>query len=62
MHTCTHAYKHVVTGQIWARIEDVVIKALLSADAVLRHNYRACFPNRFVSSACFEVLALPFSM
>ena len=36
-------------------MEDVIIKTLLSADAVLKHNYRTCFPNRFVSSACFEV-------
>ena len=32
-----------------------MIKTILSADAMLKHNYHSCFPNRGVSSACFEV-------
>ena len=42
--------------QIWADIDDVIIKTLISAHTVLRHNYRTCFPNHTQGSACFEIL------
>lgn len=42
--------------QIWRDIDDVIIKTLVSAYGVLKHNYRTCFPNHFKSSACFEIL------
>ncbi|XP_032093969.1 tubulin polyglutamylase TTLL6 isoform X1 [Thamnophis elegans] len=44
------------TGQIWKDIEDVVIKTLISAHPVLKHNYLTCFPNHTMWSACFEIL------
>ncbi|XP_039189108.1 tubulin polyglutamylase TTLL6 isoform X4 [Crotalus tigris] len=44
------------TGQIWKDIEDVVIKTLISAHPVLKHNYLTCFPNHTLWSACFEIL------
>ncbi|KAG8140106.1 hypothetical protein E2320_002856 [Naja naja] len=44
------------TGQIWKDIEDVVIKTLISAHPVLKHNYLTCFPNHIMWSACFEIL------
>ncbi|CAD5121314.1 DgyrCDS9843 [Dimorphilus gyrociliatus] len=42
--------------QIWRDVDDVIIKTLVSAYGVLKHNYRTCFPNHFKSSACFEIL------
>ena len=39
-----------------ADIDDVIIKVLISAHSVLKHNYRACFPNHYRGSACFEIL------
>lgn len=42
--------------KLWADIDDVVIKTLISAQSVLKHNYRACFPNHYRGSACFEIL------
>ncbi|TGZ74249.1 hypothetical protein CRM22_001037 [Opisthorchis felineus] len=42
--------------KIWNDVDDVVIKTVLSGYAVLRHNYRTCFPNHSQMSACFEIL------
>ncbi|KAH8875798.1 Tubulin polyglutamylase TTLL13 [Schistosoma japonicum] len=42
--------------QIWDDIDDVIIKTLLSGYAIIRHNYRTCFPNHIQTSACFEIL------
>ncbi|CAF0706120.1 unnamed protein product [Brachionus calyciflorus] len=42
--------------KLWDDIDDVIIKVLLSAHAVLKHNYRTCFANHFRGSACFEIL------
>jgi len=36
--------------------QDVVIKTLISAHPILKHNYRTCFPNHIRGSACFEIL------
>nr|XP_014427688.2 tubulin polyglutamylase TTLL6 isoform X4 [Pelodiscus sinensis] len=41
---------------MWLDIEDVVIKTLISAHPVIKHNYHSCFPNHTVGSACFEIL------
>ena len=43
-------------NKLWEDIDDVVIKTLISATSVLRHNYRTCFPNHVRGSACFEIL------
>lgn len=43
-------------NKIWADIDDVIIKTLISAHTVLRHNYRTCFPNHTYGCACFEIL------
>ena len=43
-------------AKLWADIDDVVIKTLISAHSILKHNYRACFPNHYRGSACFEIL------
>ncbi|XP_067931872.1 tubulin polyglutamylase TTLL13-like [Watersipora subatra] len=42
--------------KIWADIDDVVIKTLISISDILIHNYRTCFPNHTRGSACFEIL------
>ncbi|XP_071166350.1 tubulin polyglutamylase ttll6-like isoform X16 [Mytilus edulis] len=42
--------------KMWTEIDDVVIKTLISAHSILKHNYRTCFPNHVKGSACFEIL------
>ncbi|XP_071476068.1 LOW QUALITY PROTEIN: tubulin polyglutamylase ttll6-like [Diadema antillarum] len=42
--------------KIWADIYDVIIKTLITAHPVLKHNYRTCFPNHIKGSGCFEIL------
>jgi len=42
--------------QIWARIDDCIIKTLITAHPILKHNYRTCFPNHNKGSGCFEIL------
>uniref|UniRef100_A0A452GN07 Uncharacterized protein n=1 Tax=Gopherus agassizii TaxID=38772 RepID=A0A452GN07_9SAUR len=44
------------TNQMWLDIEDVIIKTLISAHPIIKHNYHTCFPNHTVGSACFEIL------
>ncbi|XP_029430415.1 tubulin polyglutamylase TTLL6 isoform X2 [Rhinatrema bivittatum] len=44
------------TSKVWEEIEDVIIKALISAHPTLKHNYRTCFPNHVAGNACFEIL------
>ncbi|XP_077171133.1 tubulin polyglutamylase TTLL6 isoform X5 [Paroedura picta] len=44
------------TGPIWKDIEEVVVKTLISAYPIIKHNYLTCFPNHTMGSACFEIL------
>ncbi|XP_053573677.1 tubulin polyglutamylase TTLL13 [Bombina bombina] len=44
------------TAKLWEDVEDVIIKTLISAHPILKHNYRTCFPNHIAGSACFEIL------
>ncbi|NWW91629.1 TTL13 polyglutamylase, partial [Rhynochetos jubatus] len=44
------------TAKLWGDIEDVVIKTLISAQPVVKHHYRSCFPSRRAGCACFEIL------
>uniref|UniRef100_A0A3P8S2X3 Tubulin tyrosine ligase-like family, member 6 n=1 Tax=Amphiprion percula TaxID=161767 RepID=A0A3P8S2X3_AMPPE len=44
------------TEKMWNDIEDVIIKTLISAHPILKHNYHTCFPNHTTGSACFEIL------
>ncbi|XP_038591113.1 tubulin polyglutamylase ttll6 isoform X1 [Micropterus salmoides] len=44
------------TDKMWNDIEDVIIKTLISAHPILKHNYHTCFPNHTSGSACFEIL------
>lgn len=36
--------------------QDAIIKTLITAHPILKHNYRTCFPNHNKGSACFEIL------
>lgn len=42
--------------KVWADIDDVIIKTLISAHPILKHNYHTCFPNHTTGNACFEIL------
>ncbi|XP_029312947.1 tubulin polyglutamylase ttll6 isoform X2 [Cottoperca gobio] len=44
------------TDKMWNDIEDVIIKTMISAHPILKHNYHTCFPNHTTGSACFEIL------
>lgn len=44
------------TEKMWSDIEDAVVKTLISAHPILKHNYHTCFPNHTTCSACFEIL------
>ncbi|XP_038623086.1 neugrin isoform X2 [Tachyglossus aculeatus] len=45
-------------SKLWEDIKDVIIKTVISAHSVLRHNYRSCFPQHLGGGtcACFEIL------
>ncbi|XP_054565254.1 tubulin polyglutamylase TTLL6 isoform X2 [Eptesicus fuscus] len=49
----SHGYN---VEQIWRDIEDVIIKTIISAYPIIKHNYHTCFPNHTLNSACFEIL------
>lgn len=42
--------------EFWGKIDDIIIKTILSAWPVLKHNYHACFPSHDKIQACFEIL------
>ncbi|KAM6308553.1 tubulin polyglutamylase TTLL13 [Aegotheles albertisi] len=44
------------TIRLWEDIEDIVIKTLISAHPVMKHNYQSCFPTHIAGCACFEIL------
>ncbi|XP_061451873.1 tubulin polyglutamylase TTLL13 isoform X2 [Rhineura floridana] len=48
-----HSYN---MDELWRDIEDIIIKTLIAAHPVLKHNYRTCFPNHISGCACFEIL------
>ncbi|XP_050165358.1 tubulin polyglutamylase TTLL13-like isoform X2 [Myiozetetes cayanensis] len=48
-----HSYD---TTKLWADIDDIVIKTLISAHPVVKHHYQSCFPNHAAGCACFEIL------
>eukprot|EP00912_Choanoflagellata_sp_UC4_P001087 UC4_evm3s670 len=50
--------KGVNIDRIWAEIEDLVIKLLLSADNVLKHHYRSYFSKHRQGSGAFEILGI----
>lgn len=42
--------------ELWSNIDDIIIKTILSAYPMLKHNYSASFPNHDIIQACFEIL------
>uniref|UniRef100_A0A8C3PLU9 Tubulin polyglutamylase TTLL6 n=1 Tax=Calidris pygmaea TaxID=425635 RepID=A0A8C3PLU9_9CHAR len=36
--------------------QHIIIKTLISAHPVVKHNYQSCFPNHTTGCACFEIL------
>ncbi|XP_069723148.1 tubulin polyglutamylase TTLL13-like [Phaenicophaeus curvirostris] len=44
------------TTKLWEDIDDIIIKTLISAHPVVKHNYQSCFPNHTTICACFEIL------
>lgn len=45
-------------AELWANIDDVIIKTILSALPMLKHNYNASFPSHDMIQACFEILGM----
>jgi tubulin polyglutamylase TTLL6/13 len=45
-------------SELWANIDDVIIKTILSALPMLKHNYNASFPSHDMIQACFEILGM----
>lgn len=45
-------------NEMWHRIEDVIIKTVISSYPILKHSYAACFPNHDVIPACCELLGI----
>lgn len=43
-------------NEFWTNVDDVIIKTVLSAWPVLKHNYHACFPGHDTIQGCFEIL------
>ncbi|KAH8407193.1 hypothetical protein KR222_010324 [Zaprionus bogoriensis] len=43
-------------NEFWSNVDDVIIKTVLSAWPVLKHNYHACFPGHDTIQGCFEIL------
>uniref|UniRef100_A0A3B3ZJ22 Tubulin tyrosine ligase-like family, member 6 n=1 Tax=Periophthalmus magnuspinnatus TaxID=409849 RepID=A0A3B3ZJ22_9GOBI len=52
----TGSKRYILHKKMWNDIEDVIIKVLISAHPILKHNYHTCFPNHTNGSACFEIL------
>lgn len=43
-------------AELWSKIDDAIIKTILSALPMLKHNYNASFPSHDMIQACFELL------
>ncbi|KAH8355077.1 hypothetical protein KR093_004994 [Drosophila rubida] len=42
--------------EFWAAVDDAIIKTVISAWPVLKHNYHVCFPKHDKIQACFQLL------
>ncbi|KAG5680097.1 hypothetical protein PVAND_009623 [Polypedilum vanderplanki] len=52
------AHEGFDVAELWANIDDVIIKTILSALPMLKHNYNASFPSHDMVQACFELLGM----
>lgn len=41
---------------LWSNVDDVILKTVVAAHPILKHNYHACFPAHDFTYACFELL------
>ncbi|XP_054286926.1 tubulin polyglutamylase TTLL13-like [Macrosteles quadrilineatus] len=48
--------KQYNVSQIWASIDDIIIKTVIAGHPTLKHSYHACFPCHDFTFACFEIL------
>ncbi|KYM97504.1 Tubulin polyglutamylase TTLL13 [Cyphomyrmex costatus] len=48
--------KNVDVDELWSKIDEIIIKTIIAAYPVLKHNYHACFSMHNMTCACFELL------
>ncbi|XP_070168361.1 tubulin polyglutamylase TTLL13-like [Polyergus mexicanus] len=48
--------KDIDVDDLWSKIDGIIIKTLVAAYPVLKHNYHTCFPMHDKTYACFELL------
>jgi len=48
--------KNYNVHEMWSNIDDVIVKTVIAAHPILKHNYHACFPAHDFTYACFELL------
>lgn len=48
--------KHYNVAQIWASIDEIIVKTVIAGYPTLKHSYHACFPCHDFTFACFEIL------
>ncbi|KYN16940.1 Tubulin polyglutamylase TTLL13 [Trachymyrmex cornetzi] len=48
--------KNVDVDELWNKIDEIIIKTIIAAYPVLKHNYHACFSMHNMTCACFELL------
>ncbi|XP_043466529.1 tubulin polyglutamylase TTLL13P-like [Leptopilina heterotoma] len=47
---------NIAIDELWCKIDEVIVKTILAAVPILKHNYHTCFPNHDLTYACFELL------
>ncbi|KAG5320523.1 TTL13 polyglutamylase, partial [Acromyrmex heyeri] len=48
--------KNIDIDELWNKIDELIIKTIIAAYPVLKHNYHACFSMHNMTCACFELL------
>ncbi|XP_011053219.1 PREDICTED: tubulin polyglutamylase TTLL13-like [Acromyrmex echinatior] len=48
--------KNIDVDELWNKIDEIIIKTIIAAYPVLKHNYHACFSMHNMTCACFELL------
>ncbi|XP_019885586.2 tubulin polyglutamylase ttll6 [Camponotus floridanus] len=48
--------KDIDVDDLWGKIDGIIIKTLVAAYPILKHNYHACFSMHDKTYACFELL------
>ncbi|XP_034947794.1 tubulin polyglutamylase ttll6-like isoform X2 [Chelonus insularis] len=43
-------------NKLWRKIDEMIVKTILSAYPVLKHSYHTCFSMHNITHACFEIL------